>query len=311
MEIQSHKLKWTERFPIFSDVRYLSSLGKKVRWYAIRDENAQTWILACVEREGFFKIIQPRTEPFNLETGDSADTKTELLILNAFLAEVKRKKAIVSPAPINALSKQAPPGSNATNAFASCLINLNKPEETLWKNLHGKHRNVIRRAENLGVHIESGEEFWDAGYDTYCKSQERSSNTVESREWYINLLTKMENNAVQYVAIYEGIVQASALILYSQYGAYYLHGGSINAPVSGASNLLHWHIMLEMKARNVQKYDLMGIRSHPEIGSKYEGIRRFKERFGGEIKTGYLWHIGFDFVKYSTWKVVRKLRGAM
>ena len=63
-----------------------------------------------------------------------------------------------------------------------------------------------------------------------------------------------------------------------------------------------------MKERGVKYYDFVGARINPDEGSKYEGIQRFKSRFGGELKKGYLWKMPLNKFKYKLfcWLVAAK-----
>ena len=71
--------------------------------------------------------------------------------------------------------------------------------------------------------------------------------------------------------------------------------------------------MLEFKKMGVREYDFMGARLNVEKGSKLEGIQRFKSRFGGELKKGYLWKYEINPIKtktiYFLQKVIFKLKG--
>lgn len=69
-------------------------------------------------------------------------------------------------------------------------------------------------------------------------------------------------------------------------------------------NLLQWNVIKKMKENNVKFYDFMGARMNPEVGSKYEGIQRFKERFGGELKKGYLWKYSLNDFKYWLYRLL-------
>ncbi|MFC1525531.1 GNAT family N-acetyltransferase [Candidatus Latescibacterota bacterium] len=53
--------------------------------------------------------------------------------------------------------------------------------------------------------------------------------------------------------------------------------------------LLHWHIMCWLAERGFAWYDLAGVDPNPAVGSKAEGIREFKSRWGGE----YLEYVTF------------------
>ena len=59
-----------------------------------------------------------------------------------------------------------------------------------------------------------------------------------------------------------------------------------------------------MKERGVMKYDFVGARVNPEPGSKLEGIQRFKSRFGGEMKVGYMWRYVNRPIRYKLYSLL-------
>ena len=66
-----------------------------------------------------------------------------------------------------------------------------------------------------------------------------------------------------------------------------MYGGSVEKPYSGSLNLLQFEAMKFLQSRGVREYDLVGARIKVEQGSKYEGIQRFKSRFGARLVQGY------------------------
>lgn len=66
--------------------------------------------------------------------------------------------------------------------------------------------------------------------------------------------------------------------------------------------------MLDLKKEGVKKYDFMGARINVEIGSKLEGIQRFKSRFGGELKRGFLWKYIYKPYKVKMIYAIQNLR---
>jgi lipid II:glycine glycyltransferase (peptidoglycan interpeptide bridge formation enzyme) len=110
------------------------------------------------------------------------------------------------------------------------------------------------------------------------------------------------------VAEYEGVVQASAVIPFSAHTAYYMHGGSIANPLTGASNFLHWEAFRLFRDLGVRRYDFFGSRIGAEPGSKAEGITKFKERFGGELVRGYMWKLALRPLKTRLYSMVVRIR---
>lgn len=102
------------------------------------------------------------------------------------------------------------------------------------------------------------------------------------------------------------MINAAAVLFYNNYSAYYLYGGTIAKPLTGASNLLHWEIIKFLKRSGAKYYDLVGARITPSKNSKTEGIQRFKSRFGAQLKTGYLWKMPISKIKYKVYSLFLK-----
>ncbi len=71
--------------------------------------------------------------------------------------------------------------------YGTYIIDLTQPEETLWSNLHSKHRNVVRNAMKKGVEIRSGMEHWILPM-SWCGIR---SNDQSSDLWAMKLLCVM------------------------------------------------------------------------------------------------------------------------
>jgi len=95
------------------------------------------------------------------------------------------------------------------------------------------------------------------------------------------------------LAEYEEVAQGCAVIPFSSYSGYYMDGGSISKPLSGAMNLLQWEGMCFFRKLGVRYYKFVGTRIDPEPGSKQEGLSMFKQRFSGELRRGYIWKYSF------------------
>lgn len=196
-------------------------------------------------------------------------------------------------------------------SFGSYILDLTKSEEELFAGLHTKHRNVIKKAEKDGVLVSCDmdnkrEQCISLIQDTLVRQR-----LVPVRTSLLEGFSKV-CQADYWIAEYNGEVQGAAIILWtSQCCAYYMFGGSCSKPHSGAMNLLHWTAIRKMKERDVRYYDFVGARINPEEGSKYEGIQRFKSRFGGELAEGYLWKIPIRKFKYRLfcWLLALKQKG--
>jgi lipid II:glycine glycyltransferase (peptidoglycan interpeptide bridge formation enzyme) len=120
----------------------------------------------------------------------------------------------------------------------------------------------------------------------------------------------LKENVRIFVALYQGAVQGSAVIPFSDHSAYYLYGGSSANPLTGATNLLQWEAIRLFRGLGVKRYDFVGVRINPEKGSKQEGLMAFKQRFGGQLVQGYIWKYALQPLKFGIYSLaVRYLRG--
>lgn len=187
--------------------------------------------------------------------------------------------------------------------FGSYILDLSPSEEDLFKGLHSKHRNVIKKAMKDGVEITYGQENVDVCVSLIGETYGRQGKSASNESYYRNLAF-LGDNCDYWVARLDGKVQGCAIILWDKDTAYYMHGGSCNHPHSGAMNLLQWEVIKKMKERGVKKYDFVGARATVVEGSKLEGIQRFKERFGGELIMGYRWEIDCNTVNAAIYRLM-------
>ncbi|GHT69689.1 hypothetical protein FACS1894110_19650 [Spirochaetia bacterium] len=183
--------------------------------------------------------------------------------------------------------------------FGTYRIDLEKPEQELFANLHSKHRNVIRKAEKDGINISNSIENFSVCISLIQETFRRQGKIYPSVD-YFERLKALGENVEFWLAADNGEVQGSAVFLWSKgHSCYYMHGGSSNHPHTGAMNYLQWQAILSMKKRGVHYFDFVGARIDPPKDSKLEGIQRFKERFGSTLEEGYLFKYVINKFKYN------------
>jgi len=216
---------------------------------------------------------------------------------------------IIIPATNTTIFRTYPVGAIAA-PYGTYIIDLNQTEETLWTKVHQKHRNRIRNAMKNGVKIRHGIEYLDTAYQLVRDTLKRSNMGFRDHVDFKRFLRSLGKNVKILIADCQGAVQGCAVIPFSNYSAYYLYGGSIPNTISGAMNLLQWEAIQMFRNLGVKRYDFVGVRISPQEGSKQEGIKMFKERFGGEHVQGYMWKYPFKRMKYVAYsRAVRLFRG--
>lgn len=228
------------------------------------------------------------------------------------------------------------------------IIDISKSEDEILAQMKSKGRYNIKVAQKHGVKIENyniGNSLKIAhnGSRAVCgehgrtKSREKlkiknQNDNGKIKEFYalvektvqrekisgrtLQYFEKMIDNFSDtdyleiYIASYEGKPLAGALISFYDGVASYLYGGSssehheVMAPYA-----MHWQIIKDAKERGMQKYDMLGRAKPGDEKSKWTGVTRFKEQFGGEAVE----ILGsYDFVVkpvlYKLFRILEKIR---
>ena len=165
------------------------------------------------------------------------------------------------------------------------ILDIDKDEETIMREMKKNHRNLIRRAEKDGVTIEMGdsEEFLKTFYDIHLETVERHRFVPFSYDYIRSELEsfKTDDRIKIFNARYEGKIISSAIIVFYGNEAFYHHGASSSQYAKVPSSYLAlWEAMREAKRRGIGKFNFYGIvednPKHP-----WYGLSKFKKGFGG------------------------------
>jgi len=310
-------INWHPGLSIYASEAFLKTVSSEYGWVGGTEDSGN---LLCVLpysqiRKPVFSLIRfpTQTIPMNGEL----DVEMEKEFLNKAMDYFRNAGAdVVIPPTVNTVFRTYPDGAMAA-PYGSHIIDLTQGEEKLWSKVHSKHRNVIRNATKKGVIIKSGPEYIETAYNLTKESFSRSANgfigkmRLEARMDYESFRRQVlgfGEYVKVFVAEYEGTAQGCVVIPFSQHCAYYMHGGSISNPLTGTMNFLQWETIRMFAERGVKYYDFCGARIDPEKGSKAEGIIKFKERFGGDLKKGYTWKYSLRPVKYYLYAQAARVR---
>jgi hypothetical protein len=317
MKVEQVDIAWRPDLSIYASEAFLKTVSREYGWLGGTTASGQ---LICalpysLITKSIFTLVRFPVETIAFVSEFSVDDEQEFL--NGAVAHFRALGAdLVIPATFSTLFRTYPRHAVAA-PYGSYVIDLTQSEDALWKKVHSKHRNVIRNAEKKGVAIRSGLQYLEAAYKLTLESFLRSADgfigrrRVESRLTYPTFSSQVRalGDYVQVlVAEHEGVIQSAAVIPFSHHSAYYMHGGNIASPLTGASNLLQWEAIRRFREMGVRRYDFFGARIDPKAGSKAEGIAKFKERFGGDLHRGYMWKIPFRPVKSAFYSFAATVR---
>lgn len=258
-------------------------------------------------QNGPFKSSSFLAEPCHYKD-NGGDEKAFLNAVCYYLKENYRVQWIMET-PASALFPVAPNSAIAI-PFGSHIVNLEEDLETLWSKVHSKHRNVIKKAEKDGVEIVKGtddkilKDYHSIDVQTWERSNVKANGVEDLKK---EILSKGDD-IIFYMAYKDGEPQAGAIFYYNQTMCYYMHGASRNHSYTGSSNLLHWVAMQDMKAAGVKRYSFVGARINEDPDSKFHGIQRFKERFGGELFVGKRFKVIFNPFMYRLFVLMTSIK---
>lgn len=183
--------------------------------------------------------------------------------------------------------------------WGTYISEIQKDDEELLKSFHSKHRNVIRKSLKEGLKVEFINDE-NIVYENIKNTLLRQKSPYYPSLNYLKCLKQnIPNNLLMAVVKKENNIQGSAIVVFDDLMGYYMYGGSIERPFAGSVNLLQYEIMKNLRDRDVKYYDFVGARICVEKGSKYEGIQRFKSRFGAKLKKGYAFRVIYKPFKYK------------
>jgi lipid II:glycine glycyltransferase (peptidoglycan interpeptide bridge formation enzyme) len=181
--------------------------------------------------------------------------------------------------------------------WATYLVDLTPEEDDLFKSLKHASRKCINKCNHMGLKVtkirsfeELEERFWkpyvhaEAYFGrkaNYVKRETWDEDREKSYHYYIVEDQQGEVLAVLGMYIFNGVATEIASTLMPK--AY-----EEKIP---AQDLIHWEMMLEAKRLGASIFDMAGVNPNPTT-AKEEGIRRFKEKWGGRY-TEY-----FTYKKY-------------
>ncbi len=177
------------------------------------------------------------------------------------------------------------------------------PRETLMASLDGgpadwlsrmksKTRYNVRLAEKHGIAVRFSRSAEDREIflRLITSTANRKAIAPHPKAYYRNFFTALpEEMCVIAIAEYQGVPVATALLVFFEGTAYYLHGGSgdmhreLMAPF-----FLHFKCMEEAKQRGSARYDFGGVRVRTKKDlndTDWDGITRFKQGFAPGAET--------------------------
>jgi hypothetical protein len=303
-------IQWDQSLPVFAKEEFLRAVGDEYGWLGGMDESRTLRCLLpyTIVRKAGLRLVRFRVE--TVPCGAGLDVTEEKSFLNSVVQHFRRAGAdVIIPPTNNTLFRTYPDGASPA-PYGSYVIDLQQPEEILWRNVSKTSRQNIAAAQKEGVLVREGMELLDPAYDLIRETFRRSKMSFMSRDSFKRFALSLGENCKLLVAEHQGVAQSYSLFAYSTPSAYWIYGGNIHGQHPGAMKLLQWEAIRLFRAVGVHRYDFFGARIDPPKGSKQEGINKMKKHLGASLLRGYVWK--YSLRPSRAWvysKAVRVLRG--
>ena len=308
MRVERIAIDWHPRLPIFAKESFLRAVGDDYGWLGGFSGSGQ---LRCilpytVVKKAVFRMVRFRVE--TMPMADDFGIAEEKEFLDRSIDYFRSIGAdMVIPGTSNAIFRTFPDGAAAA-PYGTFVIDLEAPEETLWKNVAKVSRQNIGTAQKTGVSILSGSEHVDVSYELVRQTFKRSRLPFMGREDFRRYVDGLGDYARVLVAVHEGQVHSSTVYAFSEPCAYAVYGGNREDAQQGTMKLLQWEAVRLFKSLGVRRFDFFGARVDPEKGSKQEALNSFKRRLGADLARGYMWKFPIKSWKYRLYGLAARVR---
>ena len=196
----------------------------------------------------------------------------------------------------------------------AAILDLNKTEEEIIKNMHRRIRYAVNNARNKHFTIEKSRDPRDI--HEFYEIEKQTARRQDFVAFSEDFLTKQfaafakNNEAVLYTAKYEGqILAQNFMIFYGNEASYhYAVSTELGTKMSG-SPILHIEAMRDARRRGIKRYNLWGIVGENEKKHRFYGVSFFKRGFGGEeLKYLPAHDLVINPLKYQKTKIIETVR---
>lgn len=308
MEAKQIEINWHPELPIFARESFLKAVSDEYGWIGGFSNNGE---LRCILpytiiKKALFRMVRFRVE--TIPISGQLTIQEEKTFLENIIGYLRILPAdMVIPATNNAIFRTYPDGAEVV-PYGSYIIDLNQPEDILWKNIDRITRQNINTAMKKGVRIENGSEHLEKAYSLIKETFQRSRIPFMSLIAFKRFMLGLGEYGKIMIADYQGIAQSYVVFAFSDYCAFAIYAGNVIDQINGANKLLYWEAIRQFKRLGIQRYDFMGARINPVPGSKQEALNLFKKRFGATLKQGYMWKYSIHPLKYRLYGLAARLR---
>lgn len=306
------------------DVYYLSGYVKAFQIHGdgepqlfYYDEKGLRGIYVYMKRktaiEGVFDSITPYGYGGFLLEGDTSEENVKALWA-AYVDRMKEENIVdnfVRYHPVLANAVPMKTCSDVIDLGRTVAMDLTS-EEVIWKNIHSKNRNMIRKAEKNGIVIKHGQglELFDDFIKIYNATMDKDNAEAYyyfKPEFYKSIHEDLKDNYEMFWAEYEGKIIAMSIMIFANGRLnYHLSGSDLQYRNLAPSNLLLYKAAMWGMEKGMNTFHLGG-----GVGSGEDNLYKFKIAFNrfSDCQFSIAKHV-FDNEKYDELVAERASRDA-
>jgi lipid II:glycine glycyltransferase (peptidoglycan interpeptide bridge formation enzyme) len=172
---------------------------------------------------------------------------------------------------------------------STVMLDLKKPKDHIFGEMHPKTRYSIRKAGQQGVRLTiRGLDAIVDWHRLYLEMAERKAIVAEKLDYFHELFS-LSNHHEPDLRLYLGFKKrellAGSIVAFHTTTAYYLYSASsLPGREYMASYAILWQAIQDARQKGCEKFDLFGIPPTKDPDHPMHGLYRFKTRFGGDIR---------------------------
>lgn len=209
------------------------------------------------------------------------------------IEEIERDASLIKHISIQdcppAVRERLTRGGYSRKEWGTFIIDLARPLDTIWDGVKKSARKLVRRTERECdfFEVESEEQLLEY-YRLVRSARKRLGFPSHSWAELLRMWRALhpEHYAVFCVRHKDGTLLAGMAVIHTSELMQEVSAGQSPVARQGniyANDLLKWGIIRWGQGKGIKRYDLAGVHPEPVPGSKEEGIRAFKEKWGGEF----------------------------
>lgn len=322
----SQTKEWDELVRSFAnyDVYYLSGYVKAFQIHGdgepqlfYYNENGLRGIYVYMKRNTTIEDVYDSITPYGyggfLLEGDDSEENMKAL-WKAYVEKMKSENIVDNfvryhPVLANAVLMKA--CSDVIDLGKTVSMDLTS-EEVIWKNIHSKNRNMIRKAEKNGIVIKHGQglELFDDFIKIYNATMDKDNAEPYyyfKPEFYKSIHEDLKDNYEMFWAEYDDKIIAMSIMIYANGRLnYHLSGSDLQYRNLAPSNLLLYKAAMWGMEKGMKTFHLGG-----GVGSGEDNLYKFKIAFNrfSDCQFSIAKHI-FDNEKYDELVAERASRDA-